>query len=144
MKCPTCTTALVSSKECISQHQLIGKRDRGGLVYPSQGLVNLLHKSEMILRASQSVVSTTSLISPLYLKIQVMSQFNTAKILDIENHAIETTNGIANHHERIVSRIIQEFYNIRQQHIIKLQNNDLHHDLMVRQRNNHLTLFAGQ
>lgn len=144
MKCHTCTAALISSRECRPQHQLISKRDKGGLVYPAEGLVNLIHKAEMTLRASQSVVNTSSLVSPLYLKIQVMSQFDTAKILGIETHALETTNGIANHHERMVSYIIQQFYNVRQQHVIKLQNHDLHHDLMLRQRNNHMTLFAGQ
>ena len=142
--CHVCKGALVQEYDGREHmHDLVRSKDNGGLVYPSKGLVSVLNKAETAIRGSQSVSTTSYRISPLYLKVKVMSSQNTASVLGLESHALETVDGISNNHDKLLTFIMHQFYNIRLQHIIRLQNADLHADY-IRQRNNRLVLFSGQ
>lgn len=126
-----------------SHHQLIEKRDLGGLIYPSSGLCKLLAHAETVFRSYMAVNSMGSRFSSLFLKIAVMTKANTLQILQMEQHALETQSGVTNHHELLVGKVIDIFYRLRCQQICKLHNSELH-KVSMRQHNNHMTLFNGQ
>lgn len=142
--CHVCKAFLTGEKQPERYvHQLIQMRDYGGLVYPSMGLCKLLAYAETIIRSYMSVHQANSRFSPLFLKIAVMTRCNTCQLLGMEVHAMETQVGVSNHHEQLVSAIVNIFYRLRMKQITTVHNQDMH-EHSVRQRNTHHTNFSGQ
>lgn len=144
MDCFACKATLTEARNPSAvHHELINRRDVGGLVYPSRGLVKILQYAETIFRSYMSVHQMNARFSPLFLKVAVMERADTRNLLGMAEHAMETQTGVSNHHEKLVYLILDKFYQTRCRQITKLHNIELH-EHHIRQRNNHLTLFAGQ
>lgn len=125
--CDVCKTFLTSNRQPeLLVHQLIGRRDHGGLVYPSHGLCKLVAYAETIFRSYMSIHHTNQRFSPLFLKIAVMERCNTCELLDMDSHALESQTGVSNHHEALVGKIMELFYRLRMQQISKLHNQEMH------------------
>lgn len=111
-------------------------KNRGGLMYPSEGVLKVATLCETFLRADKH-------IALLKLQLLVLERLGTQDIFFMGDHIMNTTVGIDNHFFCLIKRVVSTYYNVRQHHIARLLNQKVHAK-NVRHKNTKNVLFLGQ
>ena len=144
--CGLSKASLISSPSDIRHEQmyhLLELKDNGGLVIPSQGIVDMLLSAKKAIRREMNIHSAKQIPPQSKIVCIVKAEFGAADPLKLGQHIIESQDGIDNHYLDILEMMVKTFYNIRQNHVAKLHSSRLK-DFSVRQKLTKLVLFKGQ
>ena len=94
-------------------------------MYPSEGTVQVVHSAERCLRQSGSVTSSANKHSLALVNYHVRRDIGGKDIFNLSDHALETQDGIDNHHFSLITLLVTIFYNLRMFHFAKLHTQEL-------------------
>jgi len=114
-------------------------KSNGGLVFPSEGVVDVLTTAEHHLRLLDLKKPSVALMK---LQISVLSHVGQSDVLHLERHAYDTEDGPDNHSITLIREIVSKYFDLRQHYHVKLQNLQLRKN--VRHKLNKTVLFLGQ
>jgi len=144
LKCAECRELLVgvADSSCCWFLQL---KDNGGLVKPSEGVIQIVHSAERSLRALVAADKPVHALARLgeHLEVAVMSDLDCRPSFKTAAHTLDTADGIDNHVYSLVRQIVRFYLRIRTFHIVKSWNDD-GQGVNVRQKMTKLVLFKNQ
>lgn len=137
LKCMTCALALTSDCPFPNDASLLSIKDRGGLLLPSISIERICKISEQVFRSKDKWQG--DFIATVLRNIQGLEIFP-----NLNEHHIDTLNGIDSHVTSLIRLIIHQYFNIRQHKLCKLTNIENHQKLMRRSFTNILHLQLHQ
>lgn len=146
--CNTCRNVIVTTSAG-PKHQeafvFLKLKNNGGLIFPSDGVLRVVKAAERHLRqlCNSNVTTANSRMKLLHVQSRVMAELAHLDVFDMGDHILNTAEGIDNHHFSLIKKIVEIFYNIRQHHMIKLHNLNLHKK-NIRQKSTKTIIFLGQ
>lgn len=145
--CTTCRQLLLSPtpppvEAAAPSYQLILSKNRGGLTYPSQFLVQLTETAEKTFKVVTARSNSNRRQSEMLFKVTVRQSMRQPPAQFIQ-HATETQYRITNHYDTLLNKLLTLFYKLRMHELSRRCNIQLHTNL-IRQKNNRLTIFTGQ
>lgn len=148
MSCMTCKAALVlDSTDVASKYGtsyfFLKFKDNGGLVKPSQGVVDVILACEHHMRELTNIHKMSRKITSTLLESRVLAELGRKDIFSLNEHILATQEGIENHHLTLVRLIAQTFFDLRQHHISRLHNASLHVK-NIRKKCTKTIIFLGQ
>lgn len=145
ISCVACRSCLVTSnilEHYSPMYQLLELKNKGGLLVPSHGLVNLLLATEKLMRRMMNVTSARSLCSKREVLYAMKSEYGGSDPLCLGDHIMETQHGIDNHFFDLLNLLVDIYYTLRQRHIARLHTSNTT-GMSVRQKLTKLILFKG-
>lgn len=127
MKCVQCALAITSSLPIPNDDSLLSIKDNGGLVMPSRSTERICKVCEVVFRSKSDWKNNTNFITAVMRKLLGMGLFN-----HLNEHHINTMNGIDSHVTSLIRLIINTYFTIRQHHKCKLRNIEIHNRRMRR------------
>lgn len=119
LKCMDCALALTSAGPSLDENSLLSIKDNGGLIYPSVSVVRICKKAETLIRAKRKW--SKEFIPSALMALQGMNLFP-----NLNEHHLNTLDGVDSHVTSIIRLILWKYFNVRQHHVSKLQNLELH------------------
>lgn len=114
IKCETCVEALVCNKLSYTKNSLISKKDRGGLIYPSNQVTVICKRVESVFRVAENVrggkiirFSIAQIVSRVLKSFLGLSLFP-----DLKDHMLDD-DSISNHVIHLSRAIATKYLNIR-------------------------------
>lgn len=145
IKCEICTIALLAFEK-VWYHKLIILKDKGGLCYPSESVIEICLMSESVIRHAILMSGNDEILpkyTPEYLTISILRKLQgSAFINSFAPHNIEFFSSNADHSLLLIKAIINKYLKVRLYHetkMITLKNKGN----SKRQFYNKLTLHSG-
>jgi hypothetical protein len=117
-------------------------RNRGGLVFPSNGVVKVLTAKKHVIRTPGQLRLLTGNFNNRRIALEVLARVGSESLFETE-HGIVTTVGIDNHTTDLIRIITDIYLDVRKHHIARLQNEDLMKSFLLSKLNRSV-IFAGQ
>lgn len=143
LSCECCRIAMVCNEPSAKYGQsyfFLKLKNNGGLVFPSEGVVDVITSAEHHLRHLKDAKPSLAL---LHLQTMVLSDIGTSDIFGLSEHIYDTQEGLDNHHLTLVRLLVGIYFDVRQYYIVKLQNLKLQGS-QVRHKLSKTILFLGQ
>jgi len=139
-RCTECSSAVVGSKENL-ENTFLAFKNQGGLIFPSDDIIQICMHSEVTLRSFSSHELLTASLKE-RLEQDIFNKFTNKQIfLELSiNHDQET---LEEHLIHLVTTIIAEFYKLRMHHNCK-SSMSASNQSYIRTFYNKLILFKGQ
>lgn len=138
LSCQTCLDSLFSSGS--TRHEqlltLLRLKDNGGLVYPADGVVDVILVATNYFKSSVKprLIECTKVI---------LEKFGSSDIFNLNQHILDSATGINNHYISLLRTITSAFFDLYMHHNAKRLTLQLQGQ-SVRQKYNKTTLFMGQ
>lgn len=138
LKCEECISALIGDRDNFL-HSLVTHKSRGGLTYPSKGVIKICKMAEIFLRVSEQenmlrkkncVFHLTSKVISRCLGLDLFPTLNEHVLVDESNHIYHLTKAICS-----------KYLNVRIHYIVKRKCEHLD---PIRSQMTKLILFSGQ
>ena len=143
LTCEPCRLALIKSKangKYDDLNILLELKNNGGLISPSDGVISTVLCTEKHIKEAITVGQPMK-----HLKIlrSVKAEIGHYDVFDLKDHYEVTSVGIDNHHFSLIAVIVNTYYDLRQHHIAKIRNLNMH-KVNVRHNATKSILFRGQ
>jgi hypothetical protein len=133
LNCSICNNCLINMKPNKNTFRLIAFKNRGGLLYPSEGLIKLFIHAEKLFRKDLLFEKILSMTFEKYGRIGTLFD-------DAEQHFEVMTHGITSHYFSLVKFCVETYLNVRFHHNTKLINENKQRQSR-RQKLNKMILF---
>ena len=149
LSCNSCRVSLVSESLSPSHYKesfhLLHLKQNGGLVVPSDACIHVILTTEKHIRQIQGdhMQYVNKNLSLLRLQTKVIGDIGKGDIFDNPQHALDTQNGIENHHFSLIRLLVSTYYTVRHHHIVKLHNSKMQ-GKSIRHLMTKTILFKGQ
>ncbi|CAI6375743.1 unnamed protein product [Macrosiphum euphorbiae] len=143
LKCDTCKDALCATdKECFLNSLITLKNrkgDNGGLIYPSNDVIDICFKTEKTLKQFNY---THKAVNKLKIQTEVLGHFlfNSNVFEQLKTHSSETRNPLTDHITLLIKSITSTYINLKINYNLKSHNETP----SIRMWYNKLTIFKGQ
>lgn len=140
--CEYCLNSLDSTSRGSFLYSFIDLKNKKGLQYPSDDVIEICLKCEKVLKNEISVVGLSK-VSIDYLKNLILREFVTANVF--RNLVIHSFDQFAldNHRCLLIKSIIERYLNIRLIYLSK-RKTDKNRAVSIRHTSNKIVLFSGQ
>lgn len=149
LKCDACLNCLVDNdltNACMTGQpvSLLEIKGNGGLVYPSNAVVELCKHAEKVMRATVDVCHVQNTAAwGLKLEANVFKSMTSCLFLSNADHFNETIHGIDSHYFSLVRCIVRTYLTLRRRHSVNMTNSKIK-GKSVRQKLTKTVLFKGQ
>jgi hypothetical protein len=148
LKCQVCRELLVAVPASHTSHRptcFLKLKDNGGLVTPSEGVVQVIQRAEQNYRLLISLEKAVHNISRAGLELEqaVLRDLDCAKVFGETSHLMDTVSGIDNHVTSLVRQVVRFYLKIRKFHTVKMWNVERRKS-NVRQKMTKLVLFRNE
>lgn len=143
LKCDTCKYALCAIDREYFLISLINLKnkggDKGGLLYPSDSVIDICFKSEKVLTNFNYTIKA---INKLQIQSEVLKHFlyNSNIFASLKPHSIETRSPLTDHMTLLIKSITLTYINLKIYYTLKKHNETP----SLRMWYNKLTIFKGQ
>lgn len=119
IKCMDCALSLTSETPLLTGNRLINIKDRGGLMIPSISLQNVCKACEVFFKSKKEKKMK-------FIQIVVEHLIGLDIFATLNQHHLDTLDGVDSHITSLIRLIISTYYDLRQHHACKLRNLELH------------------
>lgn len=143
LKCNSCKYALCATdKACFLNSFITLKNkvgDRGGLIYPSDSVMNICFKTEKVLKKYSYRIKA---VNKLQIQSEVLTHFlyNSNLFASLKTHSHETRSPLTDHITLLIKSITSTYVNLKIDYTLKNHNETP----SLRMWYNKLTIFKGQ
>ncbi|XP_022182833.1 uncharacterized protein LOC111042513 [Myzus persicae] len=143
LKCNNCKYALCATdKACFLNSFITLKNkvgDRGGLIYPSDSVMNICFKTEKVLKKYSYRIKA---VNKLQIQSEVLTHFlyNSNLFASLKTHSHETRSPLTDHITLLIKSITSTYVNLKIDYTLKNHNETP----SLRMWYNKLTIFKGQ
>lgn len=138
--CDECVQSLVSDTKDLFLFSFINVKNKNGLQYPSEDVLQVCMTAEKLLK-NKIYVSAFNTFSLKKLSVLILKKFVFSKVFDnLVVHSLDQS-VLDNHRTLLMKSVIERYLNIRMAYLTKNKPNK---PISDRHQSNKLTLFKGQ
>jgi hypothetical protein len=130
LHCDRCRESLVSEDLFKSFTRptchLLTLKNQGGLVRPSEGVVRICEATERVIRQKTCTNKANNDLKSAVMVSRVLAIVGSKDILNLNDHILDTQDGIENHHYSLLRNIASRYIALRHHHLAKLATQHMH------------------